>query len=625
MEKRLFSQLEDEEEKRKMKLLCNVHEQKFEEVIAKNQENLEYDLAVVIPNLTFPFYFYLQTRFSENDPNHKARKKLLTFRINFLYFPYFVSEEILYHTLFIQINKDNYSEFVQCSKEFIEDFDFDYFCQLIQKNFDEKDENSIEKTFYILTIFDEEPIPSDTFCSWVRDVSLRFIENVHYQKIIFTYLLFFISNYDESKKSGHFDLLFTIFRENVNNLTNEMLFFYNSFIKETQSRDNLTEFSFFLVDTILKTSDDNIVNLYTTGIENEKFFPTAKESAPVMEVLLNMMLENDGKEWKIEEFRKLMGSKEYLDRFSAYFIHDHEFSNFFYKKFADFVNLNIEDKKYEDWKYICVGISCIGHCAESWRHEIYDNLDYISLVLSKSNYPNDFVKSAVIESTALICSDGEIVMLHVDDIDKAIFPLILDPLLHVSKLAIQFSINFFEHPIAHQFLPKYIKQFNLVLKNSIESIHKNEHKSPILIMIIEAFCEFSTFQNSDVEQSIDVIQNILEFSKYDECYLQLVCVQFLSTPLFHIKKTDKKYVLKLLKMLSGIIQKIDTLGYEKDHDDEIDQSIEIVHANFDQLLGDEFSFYFDLYSYYDSFYQHFTQFKSIQLNETTHDLYFHFN
>jgi hypothetical protein len=119
-----------------------------------------------------------------------------------------------------------------------------------------------------------------------------------------------------------------------------------------------------------------------------------------------MMLENEGIPWDLEKFSNMMKPKEFLDNFSKLYQENETISKLYLKKFQDFIELKIENKKYEDWKYICVGIYSIGYCVEFWKDFISKDLEkWMNLILSCLKIDNDFIKCSVVETIALLCTD----------------------------------------------------------------------------------------------------------------------------------------------------------------------------------------------------------------------------
>jgi hypothetical protein len=67
-----------------------------------------------------------------------------------------------------------------------------------------------------------------------------------------------------------------------------------------------------------------------------------------------------------------------------------------------YISLKIENKKYEDWKYITVGIHSFTYFFEDWKEFILPKLDtWINLIFSKIDHENDFVKCAVMQSIGI--------------------------------------------------------------------------------------------------------------------------------------------------------------------------------------------------------------------------------
>jgi hypothetical protein len=106
--------------------------------------------------------------------------------------------DILYDTLYFHLTEKNYSKLenffqnLECNSDQMSSF-----CQKIMDGFDEKDSNSVMKTFMILTVLNVESVenmadePFNHFLKWVCNVGMKYLKVPEYEPIILKFLFFF--------------------------------------------------------------------------------------------------------------------------------------------------------------------------------------------------------------------------------------------------------------------------------------------------------------------------------------------------------------------------------------------------------------------------------------------------
>jgi hypothetical protein len=315
--------------------------------------------------------------------------------------PFCLDSRVLFESLNQHLNSETYVELVGMLEH--NTFDVSEFCSLVQKNYNEKDENAIEKTLYFLTTFGVDSISpfSHEFSDWAYEIGKKHLTEKN-EKIVFSFLPAFISIQEQRED---FNFFLEYLKKQGKTPSDPTLFFFETFI-EFVDEENLLILESYLQELVLKTSNFKIFFLYLIPVNIGTFIPKEEDSILLIDKALEMMLENEGNPWDIEKFSNMMKPKEFLDNFSKLYQENETISSLYLKKFQDFIELKIENKKYEDWKYICVGIYAIGYCVEFWKSYFSKDLEkWINLILSSLKIGNDFIKCSVVETIALLCTD----------------------------------------------------------------------------------------------------------------------------------------------------------------------------------------------------------------------------
>jgi hypothetical protein len=465
---------------------------------------------------------------------------------------------ILYDTLYFHLTEKNYSQLenlfqtLECSAD-----EMSSFCQKIMNGFDEKDSNSVMKTFMILTVLNVETVenmadePLNHFLKWVCNVGMKYLKVPEYEPIILKFLLFFYQIDEIIKSHDHMRIFVEMIKQKttISEDFDQVFRIFNTdyyFEEET-----LKELIPILLEKIYKYGYLQYYAMYFSIIQSGQYTPTTKEAKELTEDAMESMLKNEGNPWDIDNFDNCMDCKESLDLMSQAMSQDKELANDLLGLCRRFITLDVEDKKYEDWKYITVGIRSFTYFFEHWENFIEPELNsWIEIVLSKIDNESDFVKCTVIECIAILCDCLDEKIYNFQDLIIQKIPAYINHSTNAVKvLAIRFFNNFFEYteylnPIH---IENVIKDYTEILKNQRDLMYNNSHSELVIHTILSCFQNF--FQSSllmDVPMIASLVDSIYKSSKFDEIRLKLICLLLLS--LFNVEKESeigyKEYLLK---------------------------------------------------------------------------------
>jgi hypothetical protein len=492
--------------------------------------------------------------------------------------------------------------------------------------FNEEDQSSMKKTFMILTLFDMDSIfeiidSNDHFSKWACNVGFKYLKVPEFEPIILNYLFTFYQHIDCHRLHGHMNILVEMIKQKTT-ISDDFDQVFRSFnTNYLFEEETLKELTSDLILKIFQYGDFQFYAIYFSIIKTGQYTPTTEIAKELIENAIENMLKNEGKPWIIEEFDDSMNCKESLDLMSQTMSDNKEFAEDLLGLCERYITLKIENKKYEDWKYITVGIRSFTYFFEYWEEFISPNLEtWMNLILSRIDLENDFVKCSVIECIAILCDCLEENIYKYQDLIIEKIPKYINHSTNaVSVLAIRFFNNFFENtdelnPIHIQ---KIIKDYTEILKNQRDMMYNNSHNEQVIYSILSCFQNF--FQSEipmDISVMGSIIDSIFKSSKFDEIRLKLMCLLVLS--LFNFEEESESGIrLNLLRETVNLFNKAP--GYTAP-DNLLEEIVSVHH----KMFGNQYSALIEKFSIEFLKNKHFSKMDEIRNSSHSIDINFIF-
>jgi hypothetical protein len=501
------------------------------------------------------------------------------------------------------------------------------FYQSVMKGFDENDKVSIEKNFMILTLFDVEKAEEsgDLFLKWVCKMGMKYLKNPKYESIIVKFMFKFYHCDGAMRTHKHMNTLIEVIKEKTTFDENFNVFF-SRFIQEyTFEEETLEDLVSFLKKKIIDTGNIQFYTLYFSIVEAGHRTPPTEEANKILEFTIERMLQNEGNPWNLDLFEDSMECAEALTMIANFLADSEELANDFLGLCDRYINLKIENKKYEDWKYITVGIRSFTYFFEGWIEFILPKLEsWINLILSKIDHENDFVKCAVMQSIGIciheiVSNADEEIYDYQDKFFEFISPLIHHPKSAVNLLAVKFFDNLFD--ITTEFKSVHMKNmFNIhisIMKTQRDLMPTNAHSEPMLFSILKNFqTYFMFFVGVHYAEIGSIVYSIFKSTKFDELKLKSICLLILS-----ILDTRNEFSIGPRDFLLGEAVKI---YIENTGNNQIEELISSTVSFYKEFFGEEYSSIVDYLTLDLERVKHFKQLGTIRESKNSFDFHFNF-